>query len=233
ITANIALEYKFTLAQQFIENQKAAYENLYTGQQEVRKIRHDLQNELAGILHQLENNQMEETITHIKDKLNLLESNKKNLFSGNNAMDTLLNSKQKIAEAKGIAIETNLQIKSILPIDTIDLFILLGNGLDNAIEATHNVTKHAKVITVSVKSQGESLLIVINNPVDDIVDVTRLISSKPDFDNHGFGIIQMKKLTKKYNGDVFFECTKEQFKTTILTNDRRISNGTQRIGKSY
>ncbi len=233
ITSNIALEYKFSMAQQFIENQKTVYENLYTRQQEVRKIRHDLQNELAGILHQLENQKTEETITHIKDKLNLLEANKKNSFSGHNAVDTLLKSKQKPAESKGIAIETNLQINNPLPIDTIDLFILLGNGLDNAIEATHNVTKHNKVITVLAKSQGESLLIVIKNPVDDIVDVTQLISSKPDFNNHGFGIIQMKQLTEKYNGDVFFECTKEQFKATILINNRRISTDTQRIGKHY
>ncbi len=222
ITTNLVLEYKFTMAQQLIENQKMAYENLYSGQQEVRKIRHDLQNELAGILHQLENNQSEEAITHIKDQLNLLESNKKNLFSGYNAIDTLLKSKEKIANAKGISLESNIQLNNTLHIDTIDLFIILGNALDNAIEATHKVKNHSKVITVSAKNQGDSLLIVVKNPVDNMVDVTQLISSKTDFDNHGFGIIQMKNLTQKYNGDVFFECTEEQFKTTILTNNHRV-----------
>ena len=224
ITTNLVLEYKFTMAQQLIENQKMAYENLYSGQQEVRKIRHDLQNELAGILHQLENNQSEDAITHIKDKLDLLESNKNNLFSGYNAIDTLLKSKEKIASAKGISIESSIQLSDTVHIDTIDLFILLGNGLDNAIEATDKVNNHSKVITISAKNQGESLLIVIKNPVDNLVDVTRIISTKNDFANHGFGVLQMQNLTKKYNGEVFFECTEEQFKTTILTNKQRIGN---------
>lgn len=50
------------------------------------------------------------------------------------------------------------------------------------------------------------------------IDISNLISTKADSESHGYGILQMRSLAKKYNGDIFFDCNDEQFKTTIILN---------------
>lgn len=203
-------------AKELIELQKTTYKNLYESQNEIRKIRHDLKNAMVGILHQLDNGKTQEATKHIKNTLNILDENLISTFSGNNIIDSLLDIKKKDAKKENIGLETNICFNENSSADPIDLAILLGNALDNAIEATKKEQNHPKIVSISIVYKQNNMLIVIKNPVDYKIDVTNLESTKVDKKRHGFGILQIKHLAQKYNGDVFFECTNTQFKTSIL-----------------
>ena len=216
INEHFETKHNLELAKQLIESQKASYQTLLESQQEVRKLRHDLKNTMIGVLHYLENNQFTEAGNFVKESLEVLDTNSTASFSGNNIIDTLMNFKKKEAANYNIQWEESIHLSESLNIDPIDFSVLLGNALDNAIEATAKQTTHPKTIFVSIAYKQENLLMVIKNPVDCLIDTTNLESTKQNKNHHGFGILQMKQLAQKYNGEVFLECTNEQFKTSIL-----------------
>ncbi len=215
INEHFETKHNLDTAKELIENQKATYKTLYENQQEIRKVRHDLKNSMVGILYELENKKTEDAISRMKGILELLEEQRFS-FSGNNIIDTLMNFKKREAANYNIQWEESIHLSESLNIDPIDFSVLLGNALDNAIEATAKQTTHPKTIFVSIAYKQENLLMVIKNPVDSLIDTTNLESTKQNKNHHGFGILQMKQLAQKYNGEVFFECTQEQFKTSIL-----------------
>ena len=216
INEHFETKHNLELAKQLIESQKASYQTLLESQQEIRKLRHDLKNAMVGVLHYLENNQFTEATHFVKESLEVLDANSTASFSGNNIVDTLLAFKKKEAQKQGIILNETVTLGETLNIDPIDFSVLLGNALDNAIEATSSQTAHSKTIEVSVTYKQDTLLMVIKNPVDEMINPSRLDSTKPNKEGHGFGILQMKQLAQKYNGEVFFECTHQQFKTSIL-----------------
>ncbi len=215
INEHFETKHNLDTAKELIENQKATYKTLYENQQEIRKVRHDLKNSMVGILYELENKKTEDAISRMKGILELLEEQRFS-FSGNNIIDTLMNFKKREAANYNIQWEESIHLSESLNIDPIDFSVLLGNALDNAIEATAKQTTHPKTIFVSIAYKQENLLMVIKNPVDSLIDTTNLESTKQNKNHHGFGILQMKQLAQKYNGEVFLECTDEQFKTSIL-----------------
>lgn len=215
INEHFETKHNLDTAKELIESQKATYKTLYENQQEIRKVRHDLKNSMVGILYELENKKTEDAISRVKGILKLLEEQRFS-FSGNSIIDTLMNFKKKEAATYNIQWEESIHLSESLNIDPIDFSVLLGNALDNAIEATAKQTTHPKTIFVSIAYKQENLLMVIKNPVDCLIDTTNLESTKQNKNHHGFGILQMKQLAQKYNGEVFLECTNEQFKTSIL-----------------
>ena len=103
--------------------------------------------------------------------------------------------------------------------DSIDFSVLIGNAIDNAIEATQSVKTHDKVINITIMTKNSNLLIIVKNPVDAKIDTQNLATTKKEFELHGFGVLQMTNLVEKYGGDIFFECDDKQFKTTIILNN--------------
>ena len=224
INEHFETKHNLDTAKELIESQKATYKTLYENQQEIRKVRHDLKNSMVGILYELENKKTEDATQSIKSILESLDNTNQAGFSGNNIIDTLMNFKKTKASSHNITWEESIHLSAPLQIDPIDLSVLFGNALDNAIEATAKQITHPKTIWVTLTEKQNQLLMVVKNPVDSTVDTNCLSSTKENKDQHGFGILQMKQLAHKYNGDVFFECTNEQFKTSILISKINITH---------
>ena len=218
INESFETQHNLDTAKQLIEFQKASYQTLFENQKEVRKLRHDLKHAMVGVWHHLEHQQLQEATDFVKEYLQILEENSQSSFSGYSIIETVVDMKRREALKDNITLEHEISFSETLQADTIDLSVLIGNALDNAIEATKQVTHQPKVVTVSITYKQDTLLMVIKNPVNTRVDVECLTSTKKEKDRHGFGILQMKQLAQKYNGEVFFECTDAQFKTSILIN---------------
>jgi len=98
----------------------------------------------------------------------------------------------------------------------IDLAVLIGNAIDNAIEATVQVeNEQEKIIEFSAKVNNSQLIISIINPTDKDVDVLNLSTNKKDAYNHGFGVLTMMQIVQKYQGDVVFNYENKKFETII------------------
>lgn len=212
---------QLTFTKKHIENQIQHYEELYKYQHEIKTFRHDIKNWSTALLALLENNNILEAIISTREKLNLISDSTQTLIiCGNPVIDAIIQSKIKTAATLGIKIEPTIILNTKIFVDQIELGVLIGNGLDNAIEATSKVkSTTTPTIHIKIVSIVEQLSVEILNPVINNIDTNNIVSTKPDSDNHGFGLQSIKAIAKKYNGDLFLSCENNTFKiNVIITN---------------
>lgn len=212
-------EQELNIANELIENQKQLYKELFDSQEEIKKIRHDMKNVMLGILHEIETEDIDNAKKYIKNHCEILEKNTEGFVSGNSIIDSLLLMKRESAEKHDVIINIETELSHQINVDTIDFAILLGNALDNAIEATSTVISSQKIINVTVLTKNSNMVIVIKNPVDKRIDTSNLVTKKENKKLHGYGILQMESLAHKYGGQIFLDCSDNEFKTTIIISN--------------
>lgn len=118
-----------------------------------------------------------------------------------------INYKFSIAEKKKISLDIKINIWINLPVDDSDICILLGNAIDNAIEATLKVQEKDRFINLYMRCIKNTLVITMVNSYDKTVHSVNgnLISTKKDIENHGMGLVSMKKVVDKYNGIILID----------------------------
>lgn len=194
------------------EYQKLHYKQVEQHQQEIRKIRHDMKNQIAGIYGYLEAGEFEEGKREIRSILKQLEKAEQKLFTANAVVNGILNMKYVEIEAKQIEAKLDVKLPEILGITGTDLGVLFGNILDNAIEACESCEKE-KWIDLFAAYENHGIVICCKNSCSETV--TDLHTRKADKDNHGFGLPSVKQIAEKYNGDVWWESEKESFTLNI------------------
>lgn len=196
------------------EEQKKVMENFH-------RERHDLINKLIVIKNELENDGEDAVIQNIEDIIQNCHTGKIISDSGNKCIDALINVKYAIAKERGIDFILKIFIPEDLPINQCDIGIVLGNALDNAIEATEKCESYDKKIEITMGIKKEALVIVIKNPYENLLKADKngnLLSTKKDFYRHGYGISSMKRVVEKYYGDIIMENELGKFVVTITMN---------------
>ena len=127
-----------------------------------------------------------------------------------------MQSKLAVAESKGITLDFSVKISEKINVDLLELGVLIGNALDNAIEAAHTLTSNTeKTVFARIITKSGRIVVSVENPVEAAVDTKRIGTVKADKLNHGYGIKSMKTIAQKYNGDVFVSCEGNIFTTSI------------------
>ena len=125
--------------------------------------------------------------------------------------------KKQTALDLGIEIDFEYREPQKLLIPSVDMSIILGNAIDNAIEATHKLSDTSKKrIRLFVALKNDTVIITIKNPTISEIDPNNLTTEKEERENHGFGIISMKQIAAKYNGEVLFSYNNGVFVTSII-----------------
>lgn len=185
----------------------------------VREQEHDIKQNLFAILD-MAREEKSDLMIHFLENLIYEGECESSIIcdSGNVIIDSMINYKHMTASMKNIKLEIDINIPTELPIRGPDLCIILGNSLDNAIEAAEKV-KENSIIDFFMKYEKEALSIVIKNSYDGIIKKdknNRLTTVKPDKENHGIGIKTMERAVEKYNGSLIFEQEKYFFITKVL-----------------
>lgn len=188
----------------------------------IRNLKHDIENHLICIREYLEREDFDYAIRYIDDLLkgeNYFKSNSC-IDSGNIVVDTLLNYKKTIMEHLQIRMLSHIEIPYELAFSDADICVILGNCLDNSIEAARKIeSEDERSINVEIIYRKDSLLIMISNPF--IGDVKRdnqgnFITTKVDAENHGIGLSSVKRAVQKYDGVVNISSDDNIFKIQIL-----------------
>ena len=209
---------QYQIALQLIETQKQQYIQLQEHNLTLRKIRHDQKNFLIGLISQLKNEQVDETIPKLEKELSILNSHEVTFQNG--IIPTIIHLKSSVAKEHGIVIDVTYNSMQNIHIPDIDIAIMLGNALDNAIEATQKVESDQKKINITIRVTNDTVLISIFNPVIDNLNTNHLVSTKKDKQSHGLGILSIKSLAQKYNGNVLFTCEDHVFVTRIFLQNQ-------------
>ena len=212
-------EHNLIVANQLIEYQEQQYKALLYGQSEIRRMRHDMKNILIGISAELKAGRISEIESRLSSGMNKLDDGRNRSITGNGIIDAIIAEKMAFAEKHGVRIDVESNISNEIVVDGVDLAILLGNALDNAVEASDAVITHEKVVKIQLVTKSSILVIVVNNPVDKAVDVSNMTTTKLEKQSHGFGRMSMIRVAQKHGGDVSFECSDSSFTLTIILSN--------------
>ena len=219
ISTNITNTHLKNLTQNYehqIQVQAEHYKDLAAANHDVRRFKHDFKNisiAIKKLLADGNNSEALELITKCNNELCSTESTVSEFRSGNGIADALLTDKQKRASA----VNATIKFEGMIPAERLsptDICVLLGNTLDNAIEACEKCTnKENKVIAVNSDFVGSILFIKITNPVAEKVNVTNnyVRTTKENKTLHGFGLYSLSTIVKKYSGSLDINSTDDTF----------------------
>ena len=216
-----------TLLTKQIEAMEEHFKEIELANENNRRLRHDMKN-IVGTLLANENadNISEEWQEYLKDFLVALDGTKEEISTGNKVIDSLLT--MKLHEAKERIPDTKIGIEDfILPnnlkIHSYDLCIILGNAIDNAIEACEKIAEN-RYIYLSSEYKNGMLLIQIKNSFDGRIKTTLgqhfPLSSKEDKENHGMGMENINRIADKYLGGVYYRINDNEFVLNLMLQDK-------------
>ncbi len=196
-----------------IENHYNEVENIYN---QMRGWRHDYHNHIQALIALAGENNIEikKYLLNLNDDLTNVDYI---LKTGNIMVDAILNSKISLASSKEILINAKANVPQNIKILDIDLCVIIGNLIDNAITASLNLNKEDRIIRVYIGVLKNQLYISIANSTSNniIKEGTKYISTK-NKTNHGFGILRVDKIVEKYNGYTNRQNEEDFFVTEIL-----------------
>ncbi|MDR2569573.1 MAG: GHKL domain-containing protein [Oscillospiraceae bacterium] len=170
-----------------------------------KSIRHDMQLHLATVRDFIANDKSGEAENHLNGLIGDIERNELYSNTKNTAFDSIINFKLRNAKQDNIQLDLRLLIPPFLNIEVADIVIIIGNLLDNALDAVSKVDERS--IKLDIEYSRESLFIQIENSFDGVVryskeigeDDKRILTRK-DGSEHGHGLKNIRKSVEKYNG---------------------------------
>ncbi|MCI9619196.1 MAG: sensor histidine kinase, partial [Dorea sp.] len=181
------------VTQKYTELEKAMEKN--------RQLSHDLKNHILVLKHF----KMEENYEGIDRYIEEIEQSffdiKRSVWTGNQIADMLLEQKRTMAEQEGITFTIQAVPIAEWMFDDSETCSLLGNLLDNAIEACMRMDDNAdKWISVKIENQKQLLFIKIENSVNEapVMEKGRPVSVKKDKMRHGYGLKNVERILNKY-----------------------------------
>lgn len=202
------------------KQQTYAYQNqlevIMESQNRVRALRHDMKNHILALQVLVQRKEVEETNKYLDSMKNFMTNPEEYVKTGNDIVDSLLNYKiQKANEVLNV-VETKISIPEQLRLRSFDLNVLLGNLLDNAIDAS--MQTEDKKLKITIKLDKGILFLNICNSCQRIADRRRdfLETTKEDKVNHGIGLKNVRRIVEKYHGDIAFLYENDSMETDVM-----------------
>lgn len=211
-----AKQLEYSILQQAFKSQEKSVEETKILYQSVRSIRHDLKQHFQVALTMLHSGKINEAVDYM-EKYNdtVLDGISNKVFCDNDVVNYIINSKSKICSDRHIKIY--IYIANEIPeFSDLDLCVLLGNALDNAIEGVSGEGNNE--IYLELRNVDNFFMISVKNTIINSVleDNPNLISTKNEKEVHGLGILSMKEVVQKYNGSIEFYESDNKFCCDML-----------------
>ncbi len=207
----IKLNYLETLKQQEQEN----YKLLTLSYKQVREFKHDIENQFSVLKDMLENDDTDAAKEYLVKLSSFVRLANRLCYTGNNAVDSIVNIKGSLARTYGIEFICKVNIITSIKANELELCRIIGNALDNAIEGCQRSNSPSKHVWISISEEREKLFLVITNTSDE-VDTDSLTSTKKEKGLHGIGVSSIKSSVDRLGGLVKFDCKDGIFKLNIM-----------------
>ena len=181
-----------------MKQQMDEIENIYMT---MRGWRHDYHNHLQSLKGFLSLNKVDQMKNYLNELETDLDSIDTLYHSGNLQLDSILNAKLAIAEKGQIRIHCDASIPPQLHVSDLDLCVILGNLLDNAIESCRKIKNpDERFIRVYIGILKKQLYISITNATSETVKQRTDHYFTTKRGDHGHGLKRVDQVVKKYDG---------------------------------
>lgn len=193
------------------------YDEVEIMYRKMRSWRHDYHNHIQVLKANMslqQYTQAEEYLDKLNDDLTTVDTV---LKTGNVMVDAILNSKLSLIQEKEIAVDATAVVPGDIAISGIDLSVLIGNLLDNAMEACVRIPEEKdRFIRIYIDIVKKQLYISVTNSMVGKAKRTggRFLSTKQG--SHGFGLLRIDSIVAKYHGYLNRQTEDRIFATEVM-----------------
>jgi len=215
MAANLELERK----NRFHDIEQLEYRALHDRMEETRRIRHDLRHHIVTMNDYLQNQEYELLQEYLERFDKSIPETPTFLFCQNRAVNRLLFFFATQAREHKIDFQARVSVSEDLNIPVEDISVLLGNLLENALEACISQQKGERKIIISGKGDKNSLFFTIDNTCDNEIKKSssgQFLSTKAK--GSGIGIESAKRIVTRYHGFFTAEKKEDMFFVSFMLN---------------
>ena len=198
---------------ELVERHYDEVQNIY---RTMRGWRHDYHNHIQTMKVHLSMGQTEE----LADYLGKLDADLTTvdtvLKTGNVMVDAILNSKMSLIKSKQITVNAKATVPKELSVSEVDLCVIIGNLLDNAMEACLRQEQGERFIRIYIGTLKGQLYISVSNSAGEVIKANGHYLSSKQSASHGFGLIRIDRIVDKYEGYVNRQNEEGVFATEVM-----------------
>jgi len=206
-------EYELNLLKNSVIEQTKHYEDLKSSQEEIRQMRHNMRSTCIATIAELKEGKTENALEQLQENIDIIEKSSKTIDTGHPSIDSIIENKLIKCDELNINAHFSYQYKEPITINEIEIAVIVGNILDNAIEACQKVNNVEKEIWGSITVDKQNIIINIKNTA---VNSNNFKTSKVDKKSHGYGLKSISHIAKKYNGYAKFSFSDNIFTSYVI-----------------
>lgn len=204
-----------------IENQlrQQQYQQFTLFQESVDTIRHkchDLKHMIAALQQEGGTMHSQQLLQEMQTAVTQYDSS---INTGNDTLNALLSKTWNSCEQRGIQWTCMADGKALEFMDVFDLYILLGNALDNAVECLSSISEPDKrFLSITIRRKNGLALVCLRNYCDHVLNFEQEfpVTTKPPKSEHGYGMRSIREIAEKYNGQISVKISQNIFTLNIL-----------------
>lgn len=204
------------IMRRLLAEEQAHYNALASNIEMINRKCHDFKYQIIALQNTMGDEEKKAQLQQLQQEVSIYENLAR---TGNVALDNTLNEKSMICEKDKIRFYYTVDGSLFSFMEALDIYVLFGNALDNAIECVQKYKDEQKrFICIYTFSRGGILKVRIENYCEEKVKFAGGIpqTSKQDKIDHGYGIKSMKRIVQKYGGNLTVSWQENLFYTDIL-----------------
>lgn len=186
------------------EYQNALMEQHYTEVENIysimRRWKHNWHNQIQVLSAYLESGEYDRAKTYLEDIHQAIQQIDTVVKTGNTLVDAVLNSKVSLMKSHKIIVEIDVKVPATLSIPDVDLCFIIGNLLDNAMEACVSLSSETRFVHIYIRVKGLQLYMSFTNSAGKKQEKVGNIFISTKGKSHGLGLASVDALVKKNGG---------------------------------
>lgn len=200
------------LLEQQYEIQQTYYQRLHESQEETRALWHDMQKYVSAVQIVQNSSGSPAADPLAKEVQKMVERICPVVDVGNNLVSAILEEYRAQAVQLGIPLKLDILIPPVLDISPIDLYVILGNTLDNAFNACSVLPEQDRWVHVKMRKQNNLLLYQVSNAKSDKIAVHRRGKY------HGYGLKNVERSIRRYFGQLSISNLPDRYTISVRMN---------------
>ncbi len=195
------------------------YEEMEQKYTETRQLWHDFHNHLLAIQELTRTGDIDAANRYMKELESAIDETHILTKTGSQALDVLIYRKNQMAKEAGIHLDISILAKiKREEFADVDMCCVVGNLLDNCLEALKDYPSEQKKATLEIQRKGDMLFITSRNAYvgERKQSAHGFRTTKQDAKNHGYGLSGIKRVCEKYHGSLQVETKEGEFLVKVL-----------------
>lgn len=198
---------------------QAQLEVVQQSQMRLRCLRHDMKNHLFQMQRLLEEGDLAQLREYLYTTKAFLHNVDWISYTENEAVNSILNYKLTPLRQAGAKLEIRVELSETFTFQVFDLNVILGNLLDNAVEASNRLLPEERLIQLKMKAEKGIIRINVGNRFDGVIPKHHT-TRKADPENHGIGLKSVGEIVRKYDGKLCTETKENWYEVFILLYEK-------------